>query len=666
MTSLETLASLVQPGRYDAVVRIDLFTDVYDWNKGWKMALAANYERVLENCPTVRVAPIGVFNVGKTWLIKKLCGEPGDSGLLSGESRHTEGLSIKVSQLPGDTDRFTAFLDTAGLNSPVTSVRSLGHMLGIADSDPMKAMDNMLQELKRHENFIRQVAFEYAQVYLLVVGQISHRDQLELLQLVQLAEKHGAKKQVIVVHNLKNMTYKEFTTAAKYDSFTPEAPPMTYLQVMQNVYKLEVNHPTLTSHPGATIDELYSKFGDGDRAVQIRHLFITREVVVASGGSDEKPLCKNDLVFEYMRTLIRSSTPITSNILADIAKIATDCAKSMVRLPPGKNIEIRFHKRRGVLLGGEVTEAEAKQMADWAKQPPKSDEVAQAEAKVAEYKLKADKGPLTDEERVEMEAADAHLSLTLVQARGNVIAPARDAETLVPLKSAKGEITCRPVALGATTVMSGDGHVKYNVSRVRAMVNGQPYWMVCVHLTIPGLAPGELKKLRQTLRWEEGLTMAPETPQAVDTLQLQFKVAIANSPAKQLEALNRAGAPVRTTDQRTLGGAIRIEAAQTPVVVEAGNRPFPTPAATVGPAKESNGTYVLDVLVHTKVENCSWEIEPILSYSRGVLTVMVCAEPSEDERAVPENRTWIEEGCGVFDFGEYVKNTGGSEDDLAA
>jgi len=648
MTSTQKLASQVQDGWYDAVVRIDLFTDVYDWNKGWKMGLSANYESVLQNCKAIRVAPIGVFNVGKTWLIKKLCRGSNLLEKASGEDVHTEGLSIKVSQLPGENERLTCFLDTAGLNSPVTSVRALGHMLGVSNSDPMKAMDNMLQELKRHENFIRQVAFEFAQVYLLVVGQISHRDQLELLQLIELAQNQAraTKKHVIVVHNLKKMYYAAFSEGEPAKDNQPAR--QSYLKSMQDVFKLVAKQEMVA--PGQYIDVLNSAFGNVDSAVQIHHVFLTREAPIPNQDKQ----CKNEAVIQYIRMLIQAVTPSTGNILADIAKIATDCAKNMVRLPPGKNIEIRFHKARGVLLGGEVEETEAKHIMEWAKRPPQSDEVAKAAAKVEEYKRMAADRELTDEQRAAMEAADAKFSDALIQATSNQTAPVRDAETLKPLNGPKGtfEITCRPVALGATTAASGDGHVKYNVSRVRAMAMGQPHWMVLVHLSIPGLAPGELAKLRETLRWDEGLTMAAETPQAVDTLRLQFKVAIANSPAKQLDALNRAGAPVLAEDKRTLGGAIRIHANAERSIVEVGNRPF-----------DRTDRVELEVLVHTKVENCSWEIEPIMRYSRGVLTVMVCAEPSDEERAVPENHAWINGGCTAFDFAQYVANSDGSEDD---
>ena len=58
---------------YNAVIKGSKLTDVY--RDGWTVATdAARFEPLTKRIHTIRVSPIGHFNVGKTFIVNKLSG----------------------------------------------------------------------------------------------------------------------------------------------------------------------------------------------------------------------------------------------------------------------------------------------------------------------------------------------------------------------------------------------------------------------------------------------------------------------------------------------------------------------------------------------------------------------------------------------------------------
>ena len=231
-------ASLVGKGLYDLVLHLGLMETLFEANGGWKLSITPDEatRAKLDRCRAVRVSPIGKFNVGKTWVIQRLCAmgaaQLSDLKLPSGDAFHTEGASIKICNaggpvINGGEGTMCVFLDTAGLNSPMTSIKSLGKILGSVKAlgkhataaDKQRAMILVMEEQKRQEMFLRNVAFDFGQVFLLVVGQVSYEDQMEMLRVLQHVERNdhpdsdaAASKQVIVIHNLRMMSAAELNT----------------------------------------------------------------------------------------------------------------------------------------------------------------------------------------------------------------------------------------------------------------------------------------------------------------------------------------------------------------------------------------------------------------------------------------------------------------------
>lgn len=110
--------------------------------------------------------------------------------------------------------------------------------------------------------------------------------------------------------------------------------------------------------------------------------------------------------------------------------------------------------------------------------------------------------------------------------------------------------------------------------------------------------------------------------------------------------------------------AMGINVNQIPVVLEAGSRPFPTVAALGTDKIGTDGSLKLDVSIHTSVGLCSNEIDPMVHYGRGILTVAVACEPSEEDRNLMEEGTeWGQAQTGATMAPEYAKGANGSDDD---
>ena len=656
MTSLEDIEQQVGAEKYDAVVRIPLFAQAYDKDQGWKLALHEPSIAELDRHTGVRVVPIGHFNAGKTWLLRKLIAESDtalkEMKLATGTDVHTEGFSIKMARLAQQSQK-CVFLDTAGLNSPVTSIGALGSLLrgpdgesvANTDAEKMRAMQNMLEELKRHETFIRHVAFDFAQVFLVVVGHISHRDQLDLINLVEQAARCTTAKEVIVVHNLKRMTLGDFN--GKKDNQTGDS----YLQSMEKVFKLSA-HWVRANNEGSEVPELFGAFGVCEVAgadkpkVQIRHLFLT---------NDDEPEGKhqNGFVLQRIREAINLLSPAAGSVLTDLCKIMTQCAASMVRLPPGKVIELRAHRERRRIFAGVVSKAELDELASSKTKAAENDGLKklreQATAAKAELEQASAGGQEpTAAQRKAFEQAEEELCEGMALAAGQTAFRVLDAKSLTLLDPAVDPVTCKSITLGSVAKKSNasDKYVRFNVTRMRGWAADVPHWLTSVHMTLPGLAEGQLAAIREQLRWEAGAEEYKATPQSNVSVLFTFDAEVLVVPARQVESLNNA---------KSKTGKVAVEGTDVQVV-DAGSRPFPV---RVG-AKASE---VLHVVVPTDIRNAIREVEPVVTYARGILTVTIACALSEEE--IQEGKqAWVQSTeAEMADLPEHEAGANGSEDD---
>jgi hypothetical protein len=197
--SAMTVTAAGEVRKYDAVIKPRRLTDAFDETKGWVVDTTDDCQALtLKSKDTVYVSPIGHFNAGKTFIMSKLSGEVFPHGLRT----HTEGLSVAVT--PFAATQRIAWMDTAGLNSP--AAHSCGPDDGgsspqDADTDDdtddpemtpeegqamLQTVREGLANLKQVEDLQRQVAFEFADVFLFVANQVSLADQQEIVGLIHM------------------------------------------------------------------------------------------------------------------------------------------------------------------------------------------------------------------------------------------------------------------------------------------------------------------------------------------------------------------------------------------------------------------------------------------------------------------------------------------------
>ena len=338
---------------YNAVIKGSRLTDVYS-DGGWQVATdAARFEALTKRIHTIRVSPIGHFNVGKTFIVNKLSG----LRLPDGDRAHTAGLSVAVTAFAGKQQ--IAWLDTAGLNSPAvhSGAGGLGGGAGDAAASPdpeadaagssahtKRAMGELreeLREVKRMEEFRRAVAFEFADVLLFVVGQMSHEDQLNMVLLMkQIQASQGGAKQVFVVHNLRTWT-REQLHRVRDDGYTY----VTRIKTLFFMNAFEVNQTALVdannelvvegkqSHGQeravkASIPKLEGQFGhDGNvSGISMLHMFVC---------DDAKEGEYNAAVFAHLRQCLGSELGVNEPVTAALERTMTAVQARFVEMDAG-------------------------------------------------------------------------------------------------------------------------------------------------------------------------------------------------------------------------------------------------------------------------------------------------------------------------------------------
>jgi hypothetical protein len=629
--------------RYDAVLKIDAFRNAFKDNNGWLVAVSEIAEKELEECNAVRVSLVGNCGVGKTWLIEQLgnSAEGNQFDLLSGAA-HTEGLSVKIAPLGKDaTHNKCVFLDTVGLNSPVAT--SLTREAFVCNPDPLHRVAETVEEQQRTEAFVRNVAFDFAKIFVLVVGQMTRNEQRELMQLIQLTRKEGVSKEIIVVHNLKNLTLAQLHSR-KVDQMTGKDGP-TYLETMQNLFRLQTCLVRVVGFESAgPITEMRSLFGRPEAGAQVRfrHVFLTKQI---KGEEDDFTKCQNAIVFEHLRQEIAAPKPEKGSVLHDIARIMTKEAKNFLRLPLD-NVEIRYHvARRRMVAGRRIATTTA------ANETVVDSESTKLENVIADLRatLSTKDVVLEAEEYRKLEHAINEKKAALLERYAVLRSVAEstrlDAASLASLRS--DEVSVRPLLLRSDALLDAQETVKYNVSRVKGYFEGEPWWITMVHITLPGLAAGELSKLGEMLQWaadprqEFGLRMVPALTGDMETLQIKFSTRVKVLAENQLSLLNKAGDP---RSGHLVG--LHVEVDERPMIVtDAGTRPFPSDA-TKTDAKAANiddeGAFKLNVSLLTSVTDCLCnELPPVIHYGRGILTVAVLCKPSNSESSDPRLWDWM-------------------------
>ena len=144
---------------------------------------------------------IGPENIGKTFVLNKLCG----FDLPSGTNIHTKGLSVKYSN-----NNYVICLDSAGMQTPVYYYKPKQMERFNINKEDLKKNEEMKLEMLNDRTitdiFIQDFILEVSEVLIIVVGQLCQNDQK---MIERIANKYQYKKRIIIIHNFYNLSMKK-------------------------------------------------------------------------------------------------------------------------------------------------------------------------------------------------------------------------------------------------------------------------------------------------------------------------------------------------------------------------------------------------------------------------------------------------------------------------
>ena len=192
---------------YDIIVVIKSIKSIN--KEGWPIKFSeegkAKYEEY-KKLDSIILGVLGNNNKGKSFLLNKLSKIP----LISGNSIHTEGLSVKYPDLEEYKGRKLILLDSAGLETPVLkSDNNIKEEHGKEKEEPINKEKEQNKEFKENardkimtELFLQNFIIEASDILLVVVGNLTYSEQL-LINKIKVESKRHTKNMIFIIHNLQ-------------------------------------------------------------------------------------------------------------------------------------------------------------------------------------------------------------------------------------------------------------------------------------------------------------------------------------------------------------------------------------------------------------------------------------------------------------------------------
>ena len=199
----------VNKDMYDAIFSCESIKELF--NKGWKYKLSYKFIQSFYKKPPIKFCPlcvIGETNKGKTFIVNLLTGNL----LKSGIEVKTEGISCKLTNFKSDdeintlpdsnVDKFLVF-DTAGRSEPILIDPKKRETL--KDESLKREVESCNRDLKKSEEFMKNVLIKNSKIILVVVNQLSLAEQIFLYEL----KNDGNFIKLFIVHNLFNFQNRQ-------------------------------------------------------------------------------------------------------------------------------------------------------------------------------------------------------------------------------------------------------------------------------------------------------------------------------------------------------------------------------------------------------------------------------------------------------------------------
>ncbi|CAF2137717.1 unnamed protein product [Rotaria magnacalcarata] len=181
---------------YDFIVDLTRPTDIFEELKSYPITFPLGKKNYDEKVQTKEdryiVNVVGRYNVGKTYVLRLLA----NINLGHSFTERTIGVSVSLPSSKDTNDTPMALIDTAGTRTPVVYEE--------------KTFKEKSYERQVSDSFIQEIAFNSAEIFVLVVNQMTLDDQLYLKTLTKRLKDKGLKdreikQQLLLIHNYFNL-----------------------------------------------------------------------------------------------------------------------------------------------------------------------------------------------------------------------------------------------------------------------------------------------------------------------------------------------------------------------------------------------------------------------------------------------------------------------------
>ena len=209
---------LIKPAEefYDVIIDIKSINSLR--NEGWKILHNEQrkeaYNKIIGE-ETMKIGVLGLNNVGKSFLLKKIA----IPNLPSGYSIETKGISIKYADPKDNNDeeiKGICILDSAGFETPLLKEEKLINNNKVIIKDKKNGdelenaikfdeiEDDLARDKAQTERFIEQLIISLSDMVILVVGKLTRTEQRLISRIKNMVKKNERNKikSIIIVHNL--------------------------------------------------------------------------------------------------------------------------------------------------------------------------------------------------------------------------------------------------------------------------------------------------------------------------------------------------------------------------------------------------------------------------------------------------------------------------------
>jgi hypothetical protein len=163
------------------VFNIDSLVNIFPSKPGWEIKVFNNELEPQLHDPNFGwdsniIAVLGMYDKGKTFLLNLLA----QTSLLSSSVVTTEGLSLK--HIDTDRNKFI-LLDTAGMDPPIKG-KYCWFICLIVVAEQQEDLQSVFAAHQATELFLRDVTYNLADICIVVVNELTARDQLFIHQVI--------------------------------------------------------------------------------------------------------------------------------------------------------------------------------------------------------------------------------------------------------------------------------------------------------------------------------------------------------------------------------------------------------------------------------------------------------------------------------------------------